>query len=303
MARILASDGMDKSAVAKLEELGYEVVEQFYEPDELAQQLKEFDALVVRSATKVREPIIDVAAEAGRLKLVIRGGVGVDNIDVAYAQSKGIHVTNTPNASSDAVAELAIGHMFCLSRFIHIANVTMREGKWEKKAYAGGIELAGKTLGLIGCGRIGRSVGKKALALGMDVIYYDPVGPLPENEPLRCVSLEEVLSNSDFISLHVPKSDKPILGADEFAKVKDGVRIVNTARGGLVDEDALIVALDNGKVAAAALDVFAEEPSKNEKVLKHPKISLTPHIGASTKEAQERIGSEIVAIITEKIEK
>ncbi len=303
MARILASDGMDKSAVTKLEELGYEVVEQFYEPEELAQQLKEFDALVVRSATKVREPIIDVAAEAGRLKLVIRGGVGVDNIDVDYAKSKGIDVTNTPNASSDAVAELAIGHMFCLSRFIHIANVTMRDGKWEKKAYAGGIELAGKTLGLIGCGRIGRSVGKKALALGMDVIYYDPVGPLPENEPLRCVSLEEVLSNSDFISLHVPKSDKPILGSAEFAKLKDGVRIVNTARGGLVDEDALVDALDSGKVAAAALDVFAEEPSKNEKVLKHPKISLTPHIGASTKEAQERIGSEIVSLITEKIAK
>ncbi len=303
MARILASDGMDKSAVAKLTELGYEVVEQFYEPDELAQQLKEFDALVVRSATKVREPIIDVAAEAGRLKLVIRGGVGVDNIDVDYAKSKGIDVTNTPNASSDAVAELAIGHMFCLSRFLHIANVTMREGKWEKKAYAGGIELAGKTLGLIGCGRIGRSVGKKALSLGMDVIYYDPVGPLPENEPLRCVSLEEVFANSDFISLHVPKSDKPIIGAAEFAKLKDGVRIINTSRGGLVDEDALLVALDSGKVAAAALDVFSEEPTKNEKIYTHSKISLSPHIGASTKEAQERIGDEIVSLITEKIAK
>ncbi len=303
MARVLASDGMDKSAVAKLTELGYEVVEQFYEPDELAQQLKEFDVLVVRSATKVREPIIDVAAEAGRLKLVIRGGVGVDNIDVDYAKSKGIDVTNTPNASSDAVAELAIGHMFCLSRFLHIANVTMREGKWEKKAYAGGIELAGKTLGLIGCGRIGRSVGKKALALGMDVIYYDPVGPLPENEPLRCVSLEEVLCNSDFISLHVPKSDKPIIDTAELAKMKDGVRIINSSRGGLVDEDALLAALDSGKVAAAALDVFSDEPTKNEKIYTHPKISLTPHIGASTKEAQERIGGEIVSIITEKIAK
>ncbi len=303
MARVLASDGMDKSAATKLEELGYEVVQQFYEPEELAQKVKEFDVLVVRSATKVRAPIIDAAAEAGRLKLVIRGGVGVDNIDVDYAKSKGIDVTNTPNASSDAVAELAIGHMFCLARFIHIANVTMREGKWEKKAYAGGIELAGKTLGLIGCGRIGRSVGKKSLALGMDVIYYDPVGPLPENEPLRCVSLEEVFAKSDFISLHVPKSDKPILGKDELAKLKDGVRLVNTARGGLIDEAALLEALDSGKVAAAALDVFAEEPTKNEKIYTHPKISLTPHIGASTGEAQERIGGEIVALITEKIGK
>ncbi|MDL2252684.1 D-2-hydroxyacid dehydrogenase [Ruminococcaceae bacterium OttesenSCG-928-I18] len=299
MTRVLASDGMDKSAVAKLTESGYEVVQQFYEPDELAKQVKEFDVLVVRSATKVRQPIIDAAVEGGRLKLIIRGGVGVDNIDVEYAKSKGIDVTNTPNASSDAVAELAIGHMFSLARFIYIANVTMREGKWEKKQYAGGIELAGKTLGLIGCGRIGRSVGKKALALGMDVIYTDPLGPLPENEPLRCVSSDEVLSKSDFISLHVPKSDKPIVDKAEFAKMKDGVYVVNTARGGLVAEDALIEALDSGKVAAAAIDVYAEEPSKNEKLYTHPKISLTPHIGASTKEAQQRIGSEIVSIITD----
>ena len=303
MIRVLASDGMDKAAVAKLEELGYEVVQQFYEPDDLAKQVKEFDVLVVRSATKVREPIIDAAAETGRLKLIIRGGVGVDNIDVDYAKSKGIDVTNTPKASSDAVAELTIAHMFSLARFIYIANVTMREGKWEKKQYAGGIELAGKTLGLIGCGRIGYSVGKKAMALGMDVIYTDILGPMAANEPLRYVEAEEVYAQADFISLHIPKADKPVIDKAAFAKMKDGVFLVNAARGGVIDEDALVDALDSGKVSGAALDVYAEEPTKNQKIYTHPKISLTPHIGASTKEAQQRIGGEIVSLITEKFGK
>ncbi|MDR2908796.1 MAG: D-2-hydroxyacid dehydrogenase [Oscillospiraceae bacterium] len=297
--RILASDGMEKASVEKLKSLGHEVVEQFYEPDELKEQVKNFDVLVVRSATKVRAPIIDAAAEAGRLKLILRGGVGVDNIDVAYAQEKGIKVNNTPKASSAAVAELAIGHMFCLARYIHIANVTMRDGKWNKKNYEG-IELMGKTLGLIGVGRIGRSVADRAAALGMHVIYTEhPSFVPPADDPYKLVTKDELLAQADFISIHMPKQDKPVIGQEELAKLKEGVFLVNTSRGGLIDEAELIKALDSGKVAGAALDVFEEEPTKNEKLYTHPKVSATPHIGASTKEAQGRIGEELVAQILE----
>jgi D-3-phosphoglycerate dehydrogenase / 2-oxoglutarate reductase len=297
MVRILVADGMEQAAIQDLRDSGFEVVEQFYEVEELKQQIKEFDVIVVRSATKVREPIVDAALETGRLKLIIRGGVGVDNIDVEYAKSKGITVANTPNASSASVAELAIGHMFCIARYIGIANHTMRQGKWEKKHYEG-IELAGKNLGLIGYGRIAKGTAKKAMALGMKVVYTNRSGD--QNDPdFKYVTMDELLANSDFISLHIPgsKDKKPVIGEAEFAKMKDGVFIVNAARGGVVCEDALIKALDSGKVAAAALDVFSEEPTRNEAIYTHPKISLTPHIGASTAEAQERIGEEIVSII------
>jgi D-3-phosphoglycerate dehydrogenase len=297
MVRILVADGMEQAAIQELKNSGFEVVEQFYEVEELKQKIKEFDVIVVRSATKVREPIIDAALETGKLKLIIRGGVGVDNIDVEYAKSKGITVANTPNASSASVAELAIGHMFCLARYIHIANHTMRQGKWEKKHYEG-IELAGKTLGLIGYGRIAKETAKRAKALGMKVVYTNRSGD--QNDPeYKYVTMDELLAMSDFISLHIPgsKDKKAVIGEAEFAKMKDGVFIVNAARGGVVCEDALIKALDSGKVAAAALDVFEEEPTKNEAICNHPKISVTPHIGASTLEAQERIGEEIVSII------
>jgi len=296
MIRILASDGMEKSAIKKLTDLGHTVVEQYYEPEELKEQVKEFDVLVVRSATKVREPVIDAALETGRLKLIIRGGIGVDNIDVDYARSKGITVKNTPDASSASVAELAIGHMFCLARFIHQANVTMRQGKWEKKKYEG-VELAGKTLGLIGFGRIGRCVAERAKALGMNVIYTNRSGHKPENEPFRYYELADLLKISDFISLHMPKAIKPIIGKDEISLMKDGVFLINTSRGNLIHEEALLEALDSGKAAGAALDVFADEPTKNESLYTHPLISLTPHIGASTVEAQLRIGEETAAHI------
>lgn len=304
MIKILASDGMEKAAVALLREKGYEVEEQFYAPEELGAKLAEVDVLVVRSATKVRKPIIDEAKKAGKLQLVIRGGVGVDNIDVAYAEENGIKVRNTPKASSDSVAELALGHMFALARYIAAANVTMKNGEWNKKKYEG-IELAGKTLGLIGMGRISQSIARKATALGMNVIYTDifEIKGLPES--YKSMSREEVLANADFVSLHIPaaKDGKPVIGAAELALMKPTAYIINTARGGLVDEDALVEALDNGKLAGAALDVFAEEPAKNEKVLKHSKISLTPHIGGSTKEAQARIGMEIVDIIEDHFKK
>ena len=298
MIRILAADGMEASAIKNLEESGFEVVNEHYELPELMEKIKEFDVVVVRSATKIREPLIDEALKSGRLKLVIRGGVGVDNIDVKYAEEKGISVRNTPNASSASVAELAIGHMFNIARHIHSANVTMREGKWNKKHYEG-IELSGKTLGLIGFGRIAKEVAKRADALGTKVIYTNRSGHKPENDPFRYVTMEELYKEADFISLHMPKlADRPyLIGKEEIEQMKDGVYLVNTARGGLIDEEALCDALDSGKVTAAAVDVFKEEPTKNERIYTHEKISLTPHTGASTVEAQLRIGEEIISII------
>lgn len=296
--RILASDGIEKNAAATLATQGHEVVQQFYEPEELAEQVKNFDVLVVRSATKVRKPIIDAAAEAGRLKLIIRGGVGIDNIDHVYAEGKGIKVMNTPKASSDSVAELALAHMFSVARFISIAGHTMREGKWEKKAYKG-IELSGKTLGIIGYGRIGQALGLRAQALGMKVVAYDIYKiPALENENMRYVEMDELLAVSDFISLHTPAIDgKPLINAETIAKMKDGVVFINTSRGNNVDENALLDALNSGKIYGAGLDVYAEEPAKNVALYSHPRVSCTPHIGASTSEAQKRIGAEIVDII------
>ncbi|MBP1744352.1 MAG: 3-phosphoglycerate dehydrogenase [Firmicutes bacterium] len=297
MVRILASDGIDKSAAAKLRESGFELVEQFYEPEQLGEELKNYDVLVVRSATKVRKPVIDAAVKGGRLKLVIRAGVGVDNIDVAYAMENGIKVTNTPNSSSASVAELAIGHMFALARFIAASNVTMREGKWEKKKYKG-IELAGKTLGLVGFGRISREVAKKAEALGMTVLYTDIIGEA-QNCTYEYCQFADVLRRSDFLSLHVPFTGKPVIGADEIAMMKDGAYLINCARGGVVSEKALLDALNSGKIAGAGIDVFEEEPSKNLDLINHPNVSVTPHIGASTSEAQKRIGEETASIIIE----
>ena len=299
--RILITDGMDKTAMAELREMGHEVVEQFYEPDQLGKALRDFDVVVVRSKTKVRANHID-EAKGSQLKLIIRGGVGVDNIDVDYAKQNGIDVKNTPKASSQSVAELAMGHMFSCARYISIAGHTMREDKWEKKAYGKGIELGGKTLGIIGFGRIGQALGVMARALGMHVIAYSRTRR-PEVEQatgVAYVELDELLAKSDFISLHAPAADGgPIVTAETIARMKDGVVIVNTSRGVNVDEDALLAALESGKVRAAGLDVYAEEPTHNHALYSHPMVSCTPHIGAATVEAQKRIGSEIVDIIRE----
>ncbi len=298
MLRVLAADGMEKGAVKELRGLGFEVVEQFYEPEVLKEQVKEFDVLVVRSATKVREPIIDAALTTKRLRLIIRGGVGVDNIDVAYAREHGIEVCNTPNASSVSVAELAIGHMFSVARFIGIANYTMREGKWEKKAYKG-TELTGKTLGLIGIGRIAQETAKRANALGMKVIYTNRSGHKPEYEPYVRYELDELLAASDYVSLHTPgpKGSPPILSEEKLALMKKGAALINTGRGNMVDTSALLDALDEGRLSGYGVDVYAEEPCNDERLLHHPKVSMTPHVGGSTVEAQERIGEEIVAHI------
>jgi len=299
--RILVTDGMDKAAMAKLREQGHEVVEQFYEPEELGAALRDYDVVVVRSKTKVRANHID-AAKGGKLKCIIRGGVGVDNIDVKYAEENGIKVRNTPNASSQSVAECAMAHMFACARFLSIAGATMREDKWEKKAYAKGIELQGKTLGIIGFGRIGAHLGVMAKAIGMDVIATrsSRTSGVDEATGIPYVTLDEILAKSDFISLHAPAlAGGPLVNAETIAKMKDGVCIINTSRGGNVDEQALLDALNSGKVRAAGLDVWAEEPSKNHALYSHPMVSCTPHIGAQTVEAQKRIGAEIVQIIGE----
>ena len=297
--RILVTDGMDKSAIAQLTAQGHEVIEQFYEPDQLGAALRDFDVAVVRSKTKVRANHID-EAKGSRLKLIIRGGVGVDNIDVKYAEANGIKVMNTPRASSQSVAELAMAHMFSCSRYISVAGATMREDKWEKKAYGKGIELCGKTLGIVGYGRIGQALGKMAKAIGMDVIAFDifHIPGIEEQLGIPYVEMDELLAKSDFISVHAPAVDGgALINADSIAKMKDGVVIINTSRGSNVDEDALLAALESGKVRAAGLDVFAEEPAKNRALYSHPMVSCTPHIGAATVEAQKRIGAEIVSII------
>ncbi|MCB2362390.1 D-2-hydroxyacid dehydrogenase [Clostridium estertheticum] len=298
MIRVLVTDGMEKGAIEELKNKGFEVVEKFYEPEFLGEELKNFDVIVVRSATKVRKPIIDKAAESGKLKLIIRGGVGVDNIDVAYAEEKGIKVTNTPNASSASVAELALAHMFAVSRFVNISNVAMRQGTWDKKKYTG-VEISGKTLGLIGFGRISKELAKKASALGMAVIYTDIIGKAKGFDEYEYLELNDVLKKSDYVSLHIPfiKENGATIGKDQLAMMKDGAFLINCARGGVVDEAALVEALDNGKLAGAGVDVYVEEPTKNEALVNHPKVSVTPHIGAATKEAQTRIGTEIMEII------
>ena len=297
--RILVTDGMDKSAMARLTAMGHEVVEQFYEPDQLGKALRDFDAVVVRSKTKVRANHLD-EAKGGKLKLIIRGGVGVDNIDVKYAEENGFKVMNTPKASSQSVAELAMGLMFSCSRYISIAGHTMREDKWEKKAYGKGIELSGKTLGIVGLGRIGQALAKMAKAIGMEVIAFDifHIPGIEEELGISYVEMDELLAKADFISVHAPAVDGgALINADRIAKMKDGVVIINTSRGTNVDEAALLDALNSGKVRAAGLDVYAEEPAKNKELYSHPMVSCTPHIGAATVEAQKRIGTEIVSII------
>ena len=297
--KILVTDGMDKTALEQLKQNGHEVTEQFYPPEELGAALKEYDAVVVRSATKIRANHID-EAKTGKLKLIIRGGVGVDNIDVKYAEAAGITVKNTPRASSNSVAELAMGHMFSCARVLSVAGATMRAGKWEKKAYGKGIELQGKTLGIVGFGRIGQALGKLAKAIGMHVIAFDVyhIPGIEEQMGIPYVEMDELLAQADFISVHAPAVDGgALINAENIAKMKDGVVIINTSRGTNVDEAALLAALESGKVRAAGLDVWAEEPAKNVALYSHPRVSCTPHIGAATQEAQARIGTEIVSVI------
>ena len=285
--KVLITDGLSKEGQEILGNAGIEYVNQFYSPEDLVENIKDYDCILVRSATKVPKEVIDAGVN---LKVIARGGAGIDNIDHQYAKTKGIPTLNTPAANSASVAELAIAHMFALARFLHKSNVTMREGKWNKKEYKG-IELAGKTLGLVGCGKIGQLTANIANAIGMNVIGYDPY--ITEAKGIEMVGFDELLAKADFVSLHVPKQPKALIGADEIAKMKNGAFIINCARGGVVDEAALLDALNSGKIAGAGIDVFAEEPTKNMELVSHPNVSVTPHVGASTNEAQDRVGTEI----------
>ena len=298
MCKVLVTDGMNKNAIDRLRKFNIDVEHKFYDGMELGEKLKDKDILVIRSKNVITKEIIDKACEGNTLKLIIRSGVGLDNIDVKYANEKGIKVLNTPNASTRSVAELTIGQIITLSRFINIANVTMRDGQWNKKQYVG-TEIFGKTLGIIGLGRIGKTVANMAYNLGMNVIYYDILGKIDGYENYKFCTFEEVLKNADFITIHIPleRGQGYLIGTKEFNMMKDRVYFINHARGGLVCEKALIKALDSGKVEAAALDVYEKEPNVNLEFVNHPMVSPTPHLGASTVEAQERIGREIVKII------
>jgi D-3-phosphoglycerate dehydrogenase len=313
--KILANDGIDAQGKALLEKAGFTVVTEKVAQENLIAAINEqnYVGLTVRSATKVRKDVVDACP---KLKLIGRGGVGMDNIDVDYARSKGLHVVNTPAASSHSVAELVFAHLFNSVRFLYDSNRQMPvngETQFDvlKKKYAKGIELKGKTIGIIGFGRIGQAVAKIALGCGMKVLAYDPflqevllyldIQGVTEKVSVKIntVALEKLLKDSDFITLHVPGGK--VITANELALMKDGVCLVNAARGGVIDENDLIVALNSGKVAHAALDVFENEPTPKKELLTHPKISLTPHIGAATEEAQERIGIELAELIISKL--
>lgn len=310
MIRILANDGIDPIGKILLETAGFQVDTTHIPQNELPEKLNLYDAITVRSATKVRKELID---RCPNIKLIGRGGVGMDNIDVEYALGKGLAVVNTPASSSQSVAELVFAHLFTGVRFLYDANRRMPlEGITRfndlKKAYAKGVELRGKKIGIIGFGRIGRETAKVALGLGMEVLAFDLfqvpaeielqlAGNTRVNCPVEAAGLNELIENSDFISLHIPFLERPVLGKEEFYLMKTGVGIVNCSRGGTIDEDALLEALNSGKVSFAGLDVFDNEPTPRRDLLNHPKVSLTPHIGASTNEAQERIGTELATLI------
>jgi D-3-phosphoglycerate dehydrogenase len=288
--KILICDKTEAEAIERMRAAGIQVdVRDTITPEELIKEIPAYDGMVVRSRTKVRVPVIDAAKN---LKVIMRGGVGLDNIDVEYAESKGITVLNTPAASSASVAELTIGYMLALARHIPEATASMKAGQWEKKKFEGS-EINGKTLGIVGYGRIGSEVAQRANALGMDILVYDPyVTQLSEG---KLVSLDDLLAQSDYITFHLPHTDEThnMISTAEFEKMKKGVYIVNCARGGIVDEDALYNAIQSGKAAGAALDVFAQEPLTDYKLFSLDQVIGSPHIGASTEEALARVGAEV----------
>lgn len=306
MIKILVNDGIHPDGKLLLEEAGYQVDTDKIDQADLPKRLPEYNAICVRSATKVRQDLIDLCPN---LTAVARGGVGLDNIDVEHAKSKNIEVINTPAASSESVAELIFGHMFTLARSLQDSNRNMptkggTEFKKLKKSYSKGSQLRGKTLGIIGFGRIGQEVARIGLGMGMKIMPVDLVIKAADIElnitdevnltvTVPTKPFDETLANADFITMHVPSGKKALIGKEEFAKMKDGVFVFNAARGGTIDEEALLEALESGKVAGAGLDVFLNEPTPRKELLSHPKISLTPHTGASTVEAQRNIGLEL----------
>ncbi len=294
--KVLISDPVSEVAINKMKEAGNEVdVKPDVSPEELLEIISNYEALVVRSRTKVRKPLLE---KAKNLKLIVRGGVGIDNIDVEDAKNMGIEVRNTPSASSASVAELAIGHMFSLARHIPRGTASLKTGEWIKKKLKG-TELAGKTLGIIGIGRIGKETAKKATALGMNIVAYDPYLTESGIEGVKFADFDDLLSKSDYISLHIPHSDEThhLFSTEQFSKMKESAYLVNCARGGVIDEDALYNALSDGKIAGAAFDVFETEPPGEHNLFTLDNFFCTPHIGASTKEGQARVGDEVAKII------
>ncbi|HLF62690.1 MAG TPA: D-2-hydroxyacid dehydrogenase [Saprospiraceae bacterium] len=309
--RLLANDGIDDIGKSMLEKEGFVIDTARILQEELPVKLPAYQGIIVRSATEVRKSLID---QCPGLKVIARGGVGLDNIDVEYAQSKGIAVINTPAASSESVAELVFAHILMIARFLHQSNRAMPvSGNTDftklKKAYSGGIELKGKTLGIIGFGRIGQALGRIARGFGMHIIAVDPyinvaelsgrTGDASGKVVLHTVPLDEVLHKSDVISLHVPGTGGPLISHAEIEQMKDGVILINAARGGAIDESALLGSLNTGKVFGAGLDVFENEPTPSSEILSHPRISLSPHIGGSTEQAQANIGIELANKIIE----
>ncbi len=298
MKKILLADSLDKEAVDKLKSTPqFDVtIKTGMDEAELIKTVPGFNAVVVRGATKITRKVIEAASG---LEIILRAGIGLDNVDAVAAKEKGIKVANTPAATTISVAEIAFGLMLCAVRQLGRANISMKEHKWEKKALSG-TELYGKTLGVIGGGRIGLAVAERALAFGMKVVVYDVI-KIETGPDLKQVGLDELLAQSDIITLHIPKQAKPILGREEFLKMKNGVIIVNAARGGVVDEAALLEALNSGKVRAAAMDVFEKEPPVNFALIDHPHVIASPHIGAAAEEGQKRAGMEVVRILQEKL--
>ncbi len=288
--KVLICDPLDPRVTEELK-AKYETDEKTdMTPEDLVATIPDYDVAIVRSATKIRQPAIDVAQNLG---LIVRAGVGLDNIDVEYARAKGIKVENTPSASSPAVAELAIGHMLTLLRYIHAANVTMRQSEWNKKSYKGR-EIAGKKVGIIGIGRIGSLTAEKAHLLGAEIIAYDQYVTAPQLDFVKMVDLDTLLKESDIVSLHIPASEQPTIGARELDIMKDDAILVNCARGGVVDEDALLNALKAGKFWGVGIDVWEEEPTHNTALINHPKVSATCHLGANSKESQARVGQAVL---------
>jgi D-3-phosphoglycerate dehydrogenase len=289
--KILITDKTENEVIQQIKNAGYEVTFNEMDPPTLLNEIPKYDALMVRSRTKVTTDVVNAGA-SGALKVIGRAGIGVDNIDVQTASKKGIKVVNAPTGSTESVAELTFGLMLATSRSIPQADHSMKQGLWEKKAFKG-VELSGKTLGIVGIGRIGTELAKRAIAFNMKVVAYDKFIKKSPMAKISLVSMDDLLKQSDYISLHIPfvKEEGPSIREQEFEKMKNGVTIINCARGGVVDEKALLKYLENSKVRAAALDVYAAEPPVFKELINNPKVICTPHIGASTKEAQLRAGS------------
>ena len=312
--KVLANDGISESGIKKLEEYGFTVDLTKVAQEQLVDYINtnSINSLLVRSATQVRKDIID---NCPSLKIIGRGGVGMDNIDVEYAKSKGIQVINTPSASSKSVAELVFSHLFSCVRFLHESNRSMPldgDSKFKdlKKSYAKGTELSGKTLGIIGFGRIGQEVAKIGIGIGMNIIFFDKLNKevsltlnffdgQSKTFNLSSSSYEDLLNSSDFITVHIPASDKYIIDSNEFSQMRNGVGILNLSRGGILNEEELLKNIESGKVSFAGIDTFENEPKPSIKILMNSNISLTPHIGAATNEAQDRIGVELADKINE----